>query len=154
VFIEINTIAACAVVAVKDCGETIRAALRYLVMSLVGSGLILISISLLYDLTGHLLMPNMHAAIAELAADGHHTRSLTVSLVLMTIGLSIKSALYPFGAWLPDPVSWLGKSAGARGASGGLVATSTVACGIAFRRPNMRCSLRFDLGRLLDLHQY
>ena len=54
VFIEINTIAACAVVAVKDCGETIRAALRYLVMSLVGSGLILISIYLLYDLTGHL----------------------------------------------------------------------------------------------------
>ena len=102
VFIEINTIAACAIVAAKDCGETIRAALRYLVMSLVGSGLILISISLLYDLTGHLLMPNMHAAIAELAADGHHTRSLTVSLVLMTIGLSIKSALYPFGAWLPD----------------------------------------------------
>ena len=102
VFIEINTIAACAIVAAKDCGETIRAALRYLVMSLVGSGLILISISLLYDLTGHLLMPDMHAAIAKLAATGHYTRSLTVSLILMTIGLSIKSALYPFGAWLPD----------------------------------------------------
>lgn len=102
VFIEINTIAACAIVAAKDCGETIRAALRYLVMSLVGSGLILISISLLYDLTGHLLMPDMHAAITKLAATGHYTRSLTVSLILMTIGLSIKSALYPFGAWLPD----------------------------------------------------
>ena len=44
----------------------------------------------------------MHAAIAKLAATGHYTRSLTVSLILMTIGLSIKSALYPFGAWLPD----------------------------------------------------
>ena len=102
VFIEINTIAACAIVAAKDCGETVRAALRYLVMSLVGSGLVLISISLLYDLTGHLLMPDLHAAVAKLTAAGLHTRSLTVSLTLMTIGLAIKSALYPFGAWLPD----------------------------------------------------
>ena len=102
VFIEINTIAACAIVTAKDCGETIRSALRYLVMSLVGSGLVLIAISLLYDLTGHLLMPDLHAAIAELAAAGRHTRPLAVSLTLMTIGLSIKSALYPFGSWLPD----------------------------------------------------
>ena len=102
VFVEINTIAACAIVAAKDCGETVRAALRYLVMSLVGSGLVLISISLLYDLTGHLLMPDLHAAVAKLTAAGLHTRSLTVSLTLMTIGLAIKSALYPFGSWLPD----------------------------------------------------
>ena len=102
VFIEINTIAACAIVVAKDCGETVRAALRYLVMSLVGSGLVLISICLLYDLTGHLLMPDLHDAIAGLAAAGRHTRSLTVSLTLMTIGLAIKSALYPFGSWLPD----------------------------------------------------
>lgn len=102
VFIEINTIAACAIVVAKDSGETVRAALRYLVMSLVGSGLVLISICLLYDLTGHLLMPDLHAAIAELAAAGRHTRSLTVSLTLMTTGLAIKSALYPFGSWLPD----------------------------------------------------
>lgn len=102
VFIEINTIAACAVVAVKDCGETIRAALRYLVMSLVGSGLILISICLLYDLTGHLLMQHMRTSIAEMTAAGRHTLPLTVSLILMTTGLAIKSALYPFGSWLPD----------------------------------------------------
>ena len=79
VFIEINTIAACAVVAVKDCGETIRAALRYLVMSLVGSGLILISICLLYDLTGHLLMQHMRTSIAEMTAAGRHTLPLIVS---------------------------------------------------------------------------
>ena len=77
VFIEINTIAACAVVAVKDCGETIRAALRYLVMSLVGSGLILISICLLYDLTGHLLMQHMRTSIAEMTAAGRQDRKST-----------------------------------------------------------------------------
>ena len=102
VFIEINTIAACAIVAAKDCGETVRAALRYLIMSLVGSGLILISICLLYALTGHLLMPDMHAAIVRLTSAGRYTRPLAVSLNLMTIGLAVKSALYPFGSWLPE----------------------------------------------------
>ena len=102
VFIEINTIAGCAIVAVKEEAETIRAAMRYLIMSLVGSGLIMIAICLLYDLTGHLSMQNMHTAIQSLVAAKSYTMPLTVSLALITIGLGIKSALYPFGSWLPD----------------------------------------------------
>ncbi|MBQ6982468.1 MAG: hypothetical protein IJQ15_08595, partial [Synergistaceae bacterium] len=102
VFIEINTIAACAIVAVKEGPETSRAALRYLVMSLVGSGLVMIAICLLYDLTGHLLMQNMHGAIQVLVATKSYMMPLTVSLALITAGLAIKSALYPFASWLPD----------------------------------------------------
>ena len=102
VFIEINTIAACSIVAVKEGAETVRAALRYLVMSLVGSGLVMIAICLLYDLTGHLLMQNMHNAIQVLVATKSYMIPLTVSLALITVGLAIKSALYPFAAWLPD----------------------------------------------------
>lgn len=102
VFIEINTIAACSIVAVKEGAETVRAALRYLVMSLVGSGLVMIAICLLYDLTGHLLMQNMHNAIQVLVATKSYMMPLTVSLALITVGLAIKSALYPFAAWLPD----------------------------------------------------
>ena len=41
VFIEINTISACAIVCAKESGETVAAAIRYLIMSLVGSGFIL-----------------------------------------------------------------------------------------------------------------
>ncbi len=102
VFIEINTIAACAIVAVKEGAETARAALRYLVMSLVGSGLVMIAICLLYDLTGHLLMQNMHGAILVLVTTKSYMIPLTVSLALITAGLAIKSALYPFASWLPD----------------------------------------------------
>ena len=102
VFIEINTIAACAIVAVKEGAENTRAALRYLVMSLVGSGLVMIAICLLYDLTGHLLMQNMHAAIQVLVRTKNYLMPLTVSLALITTGLAIKSALYPFASWLPD----------------------------------------------------
>ena len=106
VFIEINTIAACAIVAVKESPETVRAALRYLIMSLVGSGLVMIAICLLYDLTGHLLMQDMSRAIHGLVASKSYIKSyimpLTVSLALITAGLAIKSALYPFASWLPD----------------------------------------------------
>ena len=102
VFIEINTIAACAIVAIKESRETVRAALRYMIMSLVGSGLLLISICLLYDLTGHLLMQNMNLAIKNLIQTQKYIIPLTVSLALATVGLGIKSALYPFASWLPD----------------------------------------------------
>ena len=102
VFIEINTMAACAIVAVKEGASTVRASLRYLIMSLVGSGQVMISICLLYDLTGHLLMQNMHGAIQVLMITKDYMLPLTVAIALMTVGLGIKSALYPFAAWLPD----------------------------------------------------
>ena len=102
VFIEINTIAACAIVAVKESAGTVRAALRYLIMSLVGSGLVMIAICLLYDLTGHLLMQNMHNAIQVLMITKEYLMPLTVALAFITVGLGVKSALYPFASWLPD----------------------------------------------------
>ena len=48
VFVEINTIAACGLIMIRQKGRTFGAALRYMVMSLIGSGLFLIGLSLLY----------------------------------------------------------------------------------------------------------
>lgn len=101
VFVEINTIAACSIVVAKDTGETITATIRYLIMSLLGSGLILIAIVLIYDLTGHLLMPNMQMAVRSLVAKGLYTMPFSVIVILFSVGLAIKSALYPFHSWLP-----------------------------------------------------
>ena len=101
VFIEINTISACAIVCAKESGETVAAAIRYLIMSLVGSGLILISIALLYCQTGHLLMEPMGGKVRDLASSGKDLFPLKMALVMMTSGLAVKSALYPFSSWLP-----------------------------------------------------
>ncbi len=101
VFIEISTIAACAIVMARDTAKTIAATIRYLVISLLGSGLFLIGIVLLYCITGQLLMPNLKEAIAALVAGGQYTVPLTVVVALITIGIAIKSALFPFSAWLP-----------------------------------------------------
>ena len=102
VFIEISTIAACALVMIKDSGSTLVATIRYLFMSLLGSGLFLFSIILLYAITGHLLMPQLHDSVSMLMADGSYTRVLALLLGMMTAGLGVKSAMFPFHRWLPD----------------------------------------------------
>ncbi len=102
VFVEINTISACGLIMIKQTGRTMEASTRYMIMSLLGSGLLLLGICFLYDLTGHLLMSNIKEQVQLLAESGAYHIPLVVSLGLMSVGLAIKSALYPFHAWLPD----------------------------------------------------
>lgn len=102
VFVEINTISACGLIMIKQNGRTIEAATRYMIMSLLGSGLLLLGICFLYDLTGHLLMSNIREQVRILRAAGTYHIPLLISLGLMSVGLAIKSALFPFHSWLPD----------------------------------------------------
>lgn len=102
VFVEINTITACGLIMIRGTGQTIEAAVRYMIMSLLGSGMLLLGICTLYDLTGHLLMSNMKEQVAMLAQTGQYTVPLLVTIGLISVGLAIKSALFPFHAWLPD----------------------------------------------------
>ena len=102
VFVEINTIAACGLIMIRQIGRTLAAAVRYMIMSLVGSGLLLIGLCMLYDLTGHLLMSDIRIEVAVIMADGTYAIPLVITVALMVVGLAIKSALFPFHAWLPD----------------------------------------------------
>ena len=102
VFLEIMTIAACALIASRVKGNSLVAATRYMILNLVGSGLFLLGLTLLYDLTGHLLMQNIKEQVTVLAASGQYQQPLTVVIALITIGLGIKSALFPFHTWVPD----------------------------------------------------
>lgn len=102
VFVEINTIAACGLIMIRQNGRTIEAAVRYMIMSLLGSGLLLMGICMLYDLTGHLLMSNIKESVTAIMEAGTYQIPLTITIGLMTVGLAIKSALFPFHSWLPD----------------------------------------------------
>ena len=102
VFIEINTIAACGLIMIRGWGRNLLAATKYMIMSLLGSGLLLISIAILYGITGHLLMEPMHGAILSIVENGTYTEPLTVAVGLFCVGIAIKSALFPFHSWLPD----------------------------------------------------
>lgn len=102
VFVEINTISACGLIMIRQNGRTLMAAVRYMVMSLVGSGLFLMGLCMLYDITGHLLMSNIYESVQILVASGEYREPLTISIAFMTAGLATKSALFPFHTWLPD----------------------------------------------------
>ncbi|MDE6751139.1 MAG: sodium:proton antiporter [Lachnospiraceae bacterium] len=102
VFVEINTISACGLIMIRQTGRTFEAATRYMIMSLLGSGLLLLGICFLYSLTGHLLMSNIKEQVAHIHAAGEYHVPLLVSICLISVGIAIKSALYPFHTWLPD----------------------------------------------------
>jgi len=102
VFVEINTISACGLIMIRQTGRTFEAATRYMIMSLLGSGLLLLGICYLYAVTGHLLMSNIAEQVQLITSTGQYHISLMMALGLMSVGLAIKSALYPFHTWLPD----------------------------------------------------
>lgn len=102
VFIEICTLASCGILMIRQIGRTTLASIRYMIFSLIGSGLFLMGVILLYNITGHLLMPNAREAVAALAASGQYRIPLSSSICLITIGLTIKSGLFPFHYWMPD----------------------------------------------------
>ena len=113
VFVEINTIAACGLIMIRQNGRCIEAAVRYMIMSLLGSGLLLLGICMIYDLTGHLLMENIQQQIAVIMAEGTYRIPMLIMIGILTVGLAIKSALFPFHSWVPDAYGYSTVSSGA-----------------------------------------
>jgi multicomponent Na+:H+ antiporter subunit D len=94
VALELLTFAGVPLVCLAGSGETLRAALRYLLFALCGSVLYLLGAVLLYGGYGTLDMPLLAEAVrAEPIA--------RTALALMTVGLLAKTALFPLHIWLP-----------------------------------------------------
>ena len=113
VFVEINTIAGCGLIMIRQKGRSLSAAIRYMIMSQLGSGLFLIGLSLLYDVTGHLLMSPAKEAVALIEAAGIYGIPMLVILAVISVGLAIKSGLYPFHYWIPDTYGYATPTASA-----------------------------------------
>lgn len=102
VFVEINTLASCAMIMAQNKGRSILASVHYLIMSSLGSGLFLMGICILYDVTGHLLMGDMQHKLIELSRQGDYVFAIFLASTLIFIGLAVKSALFPFHTMLPN----------------------------------------------------
>jgi multicomponent Na+:H+ antiporter subunit D len=113
VFVEINTIAGCGLIMIRQIGRSLTSAIRYMVMSSLGSGLFLIGLSLLYDVTGQLLMSPAKEVIAQIETDGRYAIPMLVIMAVISVGLAIKSGLYPFHTWIPDTYGYATPTASA-----------------------------------------
>ena len=102
VFIEICTLSSCGLLMIRQWGRTTLASVRYMIFSLVGSGLFLLGVVLLYNVTGHLLMPDLKQSVAGLWSRHLYVVPITASICLMTVGIAVKSGLFPFHFWMPD----------------------------------------------------
>lgn len=94
VALELLTFAGVPLVCLDGRGETLRAALRYLLFALLGSMLYLLGTFLLYGAYGTLDMTLLAARLRP--------EALTwAAAALMTAGLLAKTALFPLHLWLP-----------------------------------------------------
>ncbi|MCL2066769.1 MAG: hypothetical protein FWG99_04825 [Treponema sp.] len=100
IFIELSSIAAACIVIIKNQPENIRAGLKYLTLSILGSGFVLMGIVVFYTITGSLTMSGIHAGL--LGSFDANKSSVLYASIFIIIGVAFKSALFPMHIWLPD----------------------------------------------------
>jgi multicomponent Na+:H+ antiporter subunit D len=89
-------LASVGIVAAGGGARQVAAALRYLFVSLVGSGAYLLGVALLYASYGTVSIDTLTPLIATEAP-----RLVWLAAALMLLGLLLKTALFPFHFWLP-----------------------------------------------------
>jgi multicomponent Na+:H+ antiporter subunit D len=95
VTLELLTLAAVILAALSQKPEALIAAMRYLLAALLGSLAYLLGVALLYGMGGAL----------DLATLGQRLRpgpGVQIAAALVTVGLLLKTALFPFHFWLPQ----------------------------------------------------
>jgi multicomponent Na+:H+ antiporter subunit D len=98
VFLEISSLSAYALIAMGTDRRALTASFQYLIMGSVGATFIVIAIGLMYVVTGTLNM----ADLATLLPAVEGTRTVAVAFAFLTVGVSLKLALFPLHLWLPN----------------------------------------------------
>ena len=98
VFLEISSLSSYVLISLGRSRRALTAAYQYLVMGTIGATFILISVGLLYMMTGTLNMTDLSRHLTAVA----DTRTIQVAFAFMTVGVSIKLALFPLHLWLPN----------------------------------------------------
>lgn len=94
VVLELVSISAAALAALSGTAASLRAALRYFLTAMAGSMAFLLGVGFIYAQAGTLDM----FLVGSSGGDGP---LMAMALGLMTVGLIMKSALFPFHFWLP-----------------------------------------------------
>lgn len=98
VFIELMVISSVVLVAISDNRLGLEAAIKYLLISAMGTLFLLIGIAALYATFGTLNM----ADIGRLLASGDRPLLAEAAAVMLMCAFLLKSAVFPFHFWQPD----------------------------------------------------
>jgi multicomponent Na+:H+ antiporter subunit D len=98
VFIEISALASYVLIALGRDRKALLASYQYLIMGTIGATFLVIGIGMLYLMTGTLNLADMRERLAG-ASD---MRPVLTALAFITVGMSLKLALFPLHQWLPN----------------------------------------------------
>lgn len=97
-FLEVAAVASYALVAYGLGHDELEASFKYLMLSAVASAFLLLSITIIFGLTGNLSFDAVSQGLKTL--DAKYLAGLCTAFFIFGFGL--KAALVPFHAWLPD----------------------------------------------------
>ena len=98
VFLEISSLSSYVLIALGANRRALTASYQYLIMGTIGATFILIGVGLLYMMTGTLNMADLAQRIPAVA----DTRTVRAAFAFLTVGISLKLALFPLHLWLPN----------------------------------------------------
>jgi len=98
VFLEISSLSSYVLIALGRDRRALVAGYQYLIMGTIGATFFVIGIGLLYLMTGTLNIVDMQERLANVS----DTRPVLTALAFITVGLSLKLALFPLHQWLPN----------------------------------------------------
>jgi len=98
VFLEISSLSTYVLIALGRDRRALAASYRYLIMGTIGATFFVIGIGFLYLMTGTLNLVDM----AERLRAVESSRPVLAALAFITVGVSLKLALFPLHQWLPN----------------------------------------------------
>ena len=104
VFLEISSLSTYVLIALGPDRRALLSAFQYLIMGTIGATFYVIGVGLLYLPTGSLNMVDIAARLGPAWAD--HSRAIVAALAFVTVGISLKLALFPLHVWLPNAYAY------------------------------------------------
>jgi multicomponent Na+:H+ antiporter subunit D len=104
VFLEISSLATYVLIALGKDRRALVAAYQYLIMGTIGATFYVIGVGLLYLVTGSLNILDIAERLGPAAAET--SRPVLAALAFLTVGISLKLALFPLHVWLPNAYAY------------------------------------------------
>lgn len=104
VFLEISSLATYTLIGLGRHRRALLSAYQYLIMGTIGATFYIVGVGLLYLVTGTLNFVDLAARIGP--AMQEYPRPILAALAFMTVGISLKLALFPLHVWLPNAYAY------------------------------------------------
>lgn len=102
VFLEISSLSSYVMISLGRDRRALTAAFKYLIMGTVGATFYVIGVGMMYMMTGSLNMADLASLLPEVAG----TRTITVAVAFVVIGIGLKLAMFPLHFWLPNAYTY------------------------------------------------